>query len=248
MLAVAKKVSTPHLTLQARPYPVPGGLRDAEPTITRRAFLWSLALHLLLALTCVFGMWPSNDEVIATPQSLDATIVPLSAFETRVPLGAPQPQQVDRRVEQKVRVPARKQPAAATNPTDKLSPKSSTRQDDKVSSASSVEQKPGDPNSTTSEPARLSYHDMVATRLAQAKRYPERALRRNVNGDGAIRILISSTGEVSHFEVIQSTSSTILDEELKDMVERASPFPPFPPDLRRDTLAVIVPVSFRIAG
>jgi protein TonB len=87
---------------------------------------------------------------------------------------------------------------------------------------------------------------MVATRLAQSKRYPERALRKNVNGDGAIRIQISSNGDVSHFEIVQSTSSTILDEELKDMVERASPFPPFPPDMRRDTLAVIVPVSFRL--
>jgi protein TonB len=87
---------------------------------------------------------------------------------------------------------------------------------------------------------------MVATKLARAKRYPERALRRQTTGDGTIRIKIDASGDVTDFEIVESTSSPILDEELREMVERAAPFPPFPADLGRASLALVVPVSFRL--
>jgi len=254
MLAVAVKVSAPNPAPGARSYPVPGGLRGSESVISRRAVLWSLVLHLTLVLAGIVGIWASNDELIATPRSIDATIVPLSALETQIPQGVPQPQQparlapqkpiektLQRAVEKPNKVVAAAKDPARVAPLDQSPPEHT-----EVASSSSHTGPVGEVNSPSSDPARLSYQDMVATRLAQAKRYPERALRKNVNGDGAIRIQISSNGDVSHFEIVQSTSSTILDEELKDMVERASPFPPFPPDMRRDTLAVIVPVSFRL--
>jgi protein TonB len=254
MLAVAAKVSAPPRATLVRVYPVPGGLGKDEPTITRRAMLWSLVLHLTIALTGIVGMWASQDDRIATPHSIDATIIPLSAFETQIPRGIPQPEQsahpippkpmektVQRAAERSAKVVTATKDSSQMMPSNQ-SPTSLTE----VAATRSNSGPVGEPNSSSSEPARLSYQDMVATKLAQAKRYPERALRKNVNGDGAIRIQISSNGDVSHFEIVQSTSSTILDEELKDMVERASPFPPFPPDMRRDTLAVIVPVSFRL--
>jgi protein TonB len=98
------------------------------------------------------------------------------------------------------------------------------------------------------EQARISYQDMVATLLARAKRYPERALKRRMTGEGAIRIEISANGSLSDFQIIQSTTTPILDEELRAMVERASPFPAFPADLRKGSLALVVPVAFRLEG
>jgi len=89
---------------------------------------------------------------------------------------------------------------------------------------------------------------MVASLLARAKRYPERALRRRMTGDGAIRIEIASDGSLAEFNIIDSTDSPILDEELKAMVDRAAPFPAFPPDLRRQSLALVVPITFRLDG
>jgi protein TonB len=84
--------------------------------------------------------------------------------------------------------------------------------------------------------------------LAHAKRYPERALKRRVTGEGTIKIEIQSDGSLSDFQIIQSTDTTILDEELKAMVERAEPFPAFPNDLRKQSLTLVVPIAFRLEG
>jgi protein TonB len=98
------------------------------------------------------------------------------------------------------------------------------------------------------EQARVKYQDAVATLLVRAKRYPERAIKRHMTGEGKIRIAIASDGTVSDVEVLQSTGSDILDEELQAMVDRASPFPPFPEDLKKTSLALVVPIAFRLAG
>lgn len=101
----------------------------------------------------------------------------------------------------------------------------------------------GDPN----ELARISYQDMIATLIAKAKRYPESALRRHTQGKGVVRVTISASGRVEEFELVDSTDSPILDEELQDMVERASPFPPFPQDLKRDSIVIVLPVAFQLS-
>lgn len=98
------------------------------------------------------------------------------------------------------------------------------------------------------ERARISYQDVVATRLARVKRYPERAVRRRMTGEGAIRLEISSDGSVAAVQIIRSTNTPILDEELRAMVDRAAPFPAFPRDLRKNRLALIVPITFRLEG
>jgi protein TonB len=104
----------------------------------------------------------------------------------------------------------------------------------------------GIPGPGSGDISRISYQDMVATRLARAKRYPERALRRHMTGEGRIRIVIAADGEVTDFQVVSSTNSEILDAELAAMVDRAAPFPPFPNDMTKTTLAVVVPVAFRL--
>ncbi len=105
----------------------------------------------------------------------------------------------------------------------------------------------GVPGGTASlEQARISYQDMVATRLARVKRYPERAIKRRMTGEGTIRLEISADGSLAAFQIVRSTQVPILDDELRAMVERAAPFPAFPGDLKKNTLALIVPVAFRL--
>jgi protein TonB len=87
---------------------------------------------------------------------------------------------------------------------------------------------------------------MVATRLARAKRYPDRAVRNRITGNGVLRLQIAAEGSVVSVEVVSSTQSPILDDELHRMVERAGPFPAFPPDMEMNKIALLVPVSFRL--
>jgi protein TonB len=92
----------------------------------------------------------------------------------------------------------------------------------------------------------VKYQDAVASILARAKRYPERAIKRRMTGEGTIRIEIAADGSLSNFEILKSTDSSILDDELRAMVHRASPFPAFPTDLHKTSLALVVPVAFRL--
>jgi protein TonB len=182
----------------------------------------------------------------------DIEVVPLSALETSLPKGAPAPKSpettrqelisrhdIERQKESKVTSPL----ARVTN----SAPESSSA---RAVTPSDSKKALGVPNgeATGLERARINYQDMVASLLARAKRYPERALRRRMTGDATIRIEIAADGSLSEFYIIQSTESPILDEELKAMVDRAAPFPAFPPDLRKQSLALVVPVTFKLDG
>jgi len=96
------------------------------------------------------------------------------------------------------------------------------------------------------EKARVSYQDMIATLLARAKRYPERAVRNRITGNGTLRLMIAPEGSVVKVEIVSSTQSPILDEELHRMVERAAPFPAFPAGMTQSQVALLVPVAFRL--
>jgi len=103
-------------------------------------------------------------------------------------------------------------------------------------------------DATSLEQARISYQDLVAKQIARSKRYPERALKRRKTGEGSIRLEISADGSVSQMTILRSTNTPILDDELLAMVKRASPFPAFPRDLRKDRVAFVIPVEFRLGG
>ncbi len=235
-------------------HPIPGGpVRTHSATEARKGILLSALLHITLALVgwklVRAGATLSTSEVV---RLYDIEVVPLSALETSLPKGAPAPRppettrqelssrpDLNRHTESKVTSPL---PRVANTVRESPSARAVT---------------PSDPTHALGVPsgeaagleqARINYQDMVASLLARAKRYPERALRRRMTGDATIRIEIAADGSLSEFDIIQSTESPILDEELRAMVERAAPFPAFPPDLRKQSLALVVPVTFKLDG
>jgi TonB family protein len=250
-------------------YPVPHGRKvDDSKIIFRRSAIASIALHLAgAAVALAIQYWPST-TLVGTPQDqiLDVTIIPLSAFDTMLPKGTsavndsppevrkeekviePSSRKIERNPQPKKIVAAKS--LASVRP-EQINPQAQEKSQANEASDSHVgAQQIGvaDGQAASMEQARISYQDMVATLLARAKRYPERALKRRMTGEGTIRIEISANGSLSGFQIIQSTATPILDEELRAMVERASPFPAFPADLRKGTLALVVPVAFRLEG
>ena len=236
-----------------RRHPVPGGMMGAASREdSRRGLLLSGLLHLglgLVAWILISSRVNLSDSSVA--RLYDIEFVPLSSLETVLPKGAPP---------QKVSAPDAEPPKNPPQRVNSYSPPRApeTRNSTKfqeiakpVTATSPESNAPiGVPNgdSATLEKARVNYQDMIASLLARAKRYPERALRRRMTGDGTIRIEISSDGSLAEFNIVESTDSPILDEELKAMVDRAAPFPAFPPDLRRQSLALVVPITFRLDG
>lgn len=250
-------------------HPVPQGQRvDDSSDLLRRSAVVSIGLHLIVVLVAiVIQYWPSS-AVIGTPQDqiLDVTIIPLSAFDTILPKGAPiedaspsKPPSADtvaepvvpkspKLAEQKKIVAAKSLASVKSEPIDHQRAENSERSARSDTSAGQHQIGVAHGEAIALEQARISYQDMIATKLARAKRYPERALKRRMTGEGTIRIEISADGTLSGFQIIQSTEAPILDEELRAMVERASPFPAFPADLRKGSLALVVPVAFRLEG
>jgi protein TonB len=187
---------------------------------------------------------------------VDVTLVELSAFDTV--LSPPQlPQQepkaraviappVEHRVQ--VRQPKREEKRIEVKDPPRLKTAPKPHADTAEAAAPSTTTSAaslGGGNDVTQK-ARISYHHMVATLLAKAKRYPERAVRGHVTGSGSVRLTISAAGSVKSLEVATSTQSTILDDELLRMVERAAPFPSFPSDMTQSDVTLLVPVSFRL--
>jgi len=263
----AVSVSTSASTYNG-PHPVPrGAALDDAHSLMRRAAAISVGLHLaLLAGYFAISLW-TKSGLVGTPQEevIDVTIVPISALDTLLPKGdaeavvAAPPLDVLKKEDPKTKPPAERPIEAVIDtppsraPKPKAQPESPSTSKAKDSDRPSAEAtsstgKIGVSNGTdiSLEQARISYQDMIATLIARAKRYPERALKRRMTGEGAIRLEISSDGSLSNVEILRSTETQILDEELKAMAERAAPFPAFPSDLRKNKLALVVPIAFRL--
>lgn len=65
--------------------------------------------------------------------------------------------------------------------------------------------------------------------------YPERAKRANLTGSLVLNVAINANGSVDHIAVVRSSGKKLLDDAATRIVELASPFKPFPPEIRRET-------------
>jgi protein TonB len=244
-----------------RAHPVPAARSSDDSGLIKRSALISVALHLILvAVGVIITNWPVAG-ITGTPQEeiMNVTIVPLSALDTLLPKGSPEPPLpsivpplVKNEVEQKPAAKPKEAPlkkivaAKSFSSVREISAQQHTSDTSSQSKSSNQSLGVSNGQEISLEQARISYQDMVATKLARAKRYPERALKRRMTGDGTIRIEISADGSLSAFQIVRSTELPILDEELRAMVDRAAPFPAFPSDLRKQSLALVVPVTFRL--
>lgn len=229
----------------------------------------SIALHISVVIVglLIANLFRVEFEGTARDLEVNISVIPLSALNTNLPAGAERPFPIDSLPPAKNHPSVKKESSVAPqtppkeeSPALNLSkatpqearmdramakdPEKMGMESSQQNSASSLGVPGGDGDPLL--PARVSYQDMVATLIAKSKRYPERALRRHTTGTGAVRLTIVPSGDVEDIEIVQSTSSPILDQELKEMVERASPFPPFPKDLTRDSIVVVLPVAFQL--
>jgi len=244
------------LVFSVAPYERHTQPRSREEALMGQALAVSILLHFMILCGGLFAYWATASAPVVGPRAIDVSLVELSALETALPppqlppqepkaravipppedrtVSSVQPKKQEKRIELKdaVKVRGEQTPRSADQGAPPQSP---------VASAASI----GGGNEVTQK-ARISYHHMVATLLAKAKRYPERAVRGHVTGSGAVRLTITSSGSVKSVGVSTSTQSSILDDELLRMVERAAPFPTFPSAMSQSEVTLLVPVSFRL--
>ncbi|HQQ62860.1 MAG TPA: TonB family protein [Pseudomonadales bacterium] len=71
--------------------------------------------------------------------------------------------------------------------------------------------------------------------------YPEEARQKKLYGELRVLVSLLPDGRVQHVDILQSSGYPVLDEAVNRIVRFAAPFPPFPPELRKnvDQLEII---------
>ena len=82
------------------------------------------------------------------------------------------------------------------------------------------------------------------------RHFPQQALEQKIFGQLRLLVVLDNDGSVRSVEILQSSGQRILDSAAKQIVRLASPFPPFPDEIRRtaDRLEIIRTWRFDITG
>jgi periplasmic protein TonB len=96
-------------------------------------------------------------------------------------------------------------------------------------------------------PAELTqWQNALATHLGRFKRYPTAARSRGDQGTATVAFTIDRDGRLVSSRIVQSSGSTLLDEETLAMLMRAQPMPKPPGTAPDSALSLVVPVRFDI--
>lgn len=87
------------------------------------------------------------------------------------------------------------------------------------------------------------YEQLLVAWLEKHKKYPLRAKRLRIQGEGMLRIRINRAGETRQVSLVQRTGNRLLDKAALEMAKRANPFPPMPENDSREHMEFLVPVA-----
>lgn len=115
--------------------------------------------------------------------------------------------------------------------------------------ASPDSQAPGAASSASPSRAgggQAGYYGLIMARLERVKRYPEAERRLGSQGRVMVRFVLARGGELLDCGIAQGSGRQALDQEVLRMVRAAAPFPPFPQEMARARLTLLVPVDFSL--
>jgi periplasmic protein TonB len=106
---------------------------------------------------------------------------------------------------------------------------------------------PPTPGAAVQTPASLiRWQSALAAHLQRFKRYPAAARTHGEHGDAKVAFTIDHEGHLVSSQIVQSSGSSLLDQESLDMLARAQPMPKPPGNAPDSALSFVVPVRFNI--
>ena len=94
--------------------------------------------------------------------------------------------------------------------------------------------------------AEANYYAQLSRYLAQHKRYPMAARRQRREGVAEVEFTINRQGQVLSSRIVRSSGHAMLDQEVLEMLTRATPMPSFPSSINQNQLVITLPVSFSL--
>jgi len=106
---------------------------------------------------------------------------------------------------------------------------------------------PPTPGAAVRTPATfIRWQSTLAAHLERFKRYPATARAHGEQGIAKVAFTIDHEGHLLSSRIVQSSGSSLLDEETLDMLARAQPMPKPPGNVTDTALSFVVPVRFNI--
>lgn len=93
---------------------------------------------------------------------------------------------------------------------------------------------------------RDEYLAMISQQLQQHKIYPILARRRGIKGKATLRIAIGNQGQILSYLLEQSSGHSLLDQAVREMIEKVNRFPAPPELIEGDLFQCRVPISFNL--
>jgi len=91
-----------------------------------------------------------------------------------------------------------------------------------------------------------SWVQRLLAHLNRFKRYPRGARLNHEEGVATLNFTMDHSGHVLASRIAKSSGSNELDAEVLQMLRRAEPLPPLPPDVRADVRSFNVPIRFSL--
>lgn len=143
--------------------------------------------------------------------------------------------------------PASEVTPSPSMPQPTISPKSS-RKTAKSKPVGAVNATPGaTPSMQTfggGRQGQADYHALLQAWLQRHKQYPFRARSRRQQGTVMLFFVIDRQGRVLERRIEKSSGYKQLDEATLELIERASPMPPPPPEIKGARLTFLVPIDY----
>lgn len=247
-------------------------MMDADRRDARQRGLrgWAVAatLHLAIAAAVVVGPWASAPRAVTLPAPMLALeLAPLPAAPAAPPNDAPAaPERRQAKPEPKLQPPQHKPPPLAPAPHAEVQAATPDARITKTEppQVASVEAAPPPGASEHTEhvaaapalgiaaqpalDAAASWESQVLACLDHAKRYPPEARWAHQQDTVYIDIVLDRRGRVLSARIGRSQGFASLDDEVIDMVRRAAPFSPPPPEIPGDKVALRAPVEFYLGA
>jgi protein TonB len=103
-----------------------------------------------------------------------------------------------------------------------------------------VESTPTDQASNASE----TWESKLLAHLEHFKRYPDAAQRGHQEDVVYLRFTMDRSGKVLQWNIERSRGYSLLDSEVRELIQRASPLPPPPDEVTGSNIEMVVPVEF----
>ena len=98
----------------------------------------------------------------------------------------------------------------------------------------------------TGEVRELNYVDQVLLWLKGYGSYPREAVMFRLEDTVTVKFAINRQGKILYYNLIKPSEWLLLNMAVRQMMDRASPVPPIPPEIAKNEMTFTIPVEFKI--